>query len=114
VGPHAECNTYVHHTSRGGFLEVSGGIGACLAASCRFNDHLECRAPDVKVASNDKHADCTTFEKKSRPEDSNGKGKYPGCDWAGKPSAGLNPSHFSSRCTDELGRQETRSVCYPE
>jgi hypothetical protein len=64
VGPHAECNTYVHHTSRGGFPEVNGGIGACLAASCRFNDQLECRAPDVKVASDDKHADCTTFEKK--------------------------------------------------
>ena len=29
VGPHAECNTYVHASSRGGFPEVKGGIGAC-------------------------------------------------------------------------------------
>jgi hypothetical protein len=64
VGPHAECNTYVHHSSRGGFQEVKGGIGACLAASCKFNDKLECQAPAVNVTSDDKHADRSTFEKK--------------------------------------------------
>jgi hypothetical protein len=64
VGPHAECNTYVHHSSRGGFPEIKGGIGACLAASCKFNDRLECQASDVNVASDDKHADCATFQQK--------------------------------------------------
>ena len=64
VGPHAECNTYVHASSRGGFSEVSGGIGACLAADCKFNDRLECSAPEIDVSSHDKHADCDAFEKR--------------------------------------------------
>jgi hypothetical protein len=64
VGPHAECNTYVHASSRGGFSEVIGGIGACLAADCRFNDRLECSVPEIHVSSHDKHADCEAFEKR--------------------------------------------------
>lgn len=64
VGPHAECNTYVHHSTRGGFPEVKGGIGACLASSCKFNDKLECQAAEVSVNTDDKHADCATFETK--------------------------------------------------
>lgn len=34
VGPHAECNTYNHGNSKGGFREIEGGIGACLASYC--------------------------------------------------------------------------------
>jgi hypothetical protein len=65
VGPHAECNTFVHASARGGFREVQGGIGACLASDCKFNDKLECRATNVDVASHEKHADCETFRAKS-------------------------------------------------
>lgn len=61
VGPHAECNTYVHASSRGGFPEVKGGIGACTASGCKFNDKLECQASKVDVAIDAKHADCKTF-----------------------------------------------------
>ncbi len=64
VGPHAECNTYVHASSKGGFEEANGGIGACLASECKFNDRLECGAPNIDVSSHDKHADCETFEKR--------------------------------------------------
>jgi len=64
VGPHAECNTYVHASARGGFDEASGGIGSCLASECKFNDRLECSAPNVDVSSHDKHADCETFQKR--------------------------------------------------
>ena len=62
VGPHAECNTYVHASARGGFDELRGGIGSCLASDCSFNSSLECCAPSVEVSGHDKHADCTTFE----------------------------------------------------
>ncbi len=65
VGPHAECNTYVHASSRGGFPEVTGGVGACLASSCKFNDKLECQAAKVDVATDEKHADCKTFQPKA-------------------------------------------------
>lgn len=62
VGPHAECHTYNHGSSKGGFKETKGGIGACLASDCKFNDRLECAAPNVNVASHDRHADCETFQ----------------------------------------------------
>ena len=61
VGPHAECGTFVHASPRAGFKEVNGGIGACQAADCTFNDKLECMAPSVKVVGHDRHADCSTF-----------------------------------------------------
>ena len=62
VGPHGECNTFVHASARGGFPEIHGGLGACLASNCQFNVSLECRAANVKIALDDeKHADCKTY-----------------------------------------------------
>ena len=65
VGPHAECGTYTHGSSEGGFQEVKGGIGACLTSNCKFNDRLECGASNINVASHDRHADCETFQARS-------------------------------------------------
>ncbi len=65
VGSHAECNTYTHGGSDGGFQEVKGAIGACLASDCTFNNLLECRAPDINVAIHNRHADCETFQARS-------------------------------------------------
>ena len=62
VGPHAECNTYVHASPLSGFPETNGGIGACLASNCKFNKNLECVAPSVDVTDHERHADCATFE----------------------------------------------------
>ncbi len=62
VGPHTECNTYIHASSKGGFQEAKGGVGACSASDCSFNDRLECRASGINVASHDRHADCETFK----------------------------------------------------
>ncbi len=61
VGPHAECNTYIHASSKGGLQEVEGGIGACLASDCKFNERLECQASNISVANHERHADCETF-----------------------------------------------------
>ena len=61
VGPHAECNTYVHGSPQG-FPEVVAGIGACLASNCKFNKNLECQAPKVDIINHDRHADCETFQ----------------------------------------------------
>ena len=68
VGPHAECNTYVHASSRGGFPKVKGGIGACTASNCKFNNKLECQAPQVDVAVDEKHADCQTFQTEGKKD----------------------------------------------
>lgn len=62
VGPHAECNTYRHASSRGGFAEVNGGVGACTAADCKFNDRLECKAPNIAVDTHNAHPDCKTYQ----------------------------------------------------
>ncbi len=62
VGAHSECNTYNHGSSKGGFLEIHGGVGACLASGCRFNDHWECKATNIDVFKHDSHADCETFQ----------------------------------------------------
>lgn len=66
VGPHAECNTFLTNGSnKSGFKEAKGTIGACLAAECKFNDRLECRAPNIDVGSHAIHADCETFQSRS-------------------------------------------------
>ncbi len=64
VGPHAECNTFVYASSKGGFEEANGGIGACLAADCCYNDRLECRALKIGVSGHDKHADCEIYQQR--------------------------------------------------
>jgi hypothetical protein len=68
IGPHAECNTYVHASSRGGFTEIKAGVGACTAAHCKFNNKLECQAPHVEVAVDEKHADCQTYETEGKQD----------------------------------------------
>ncbi len=71
VGPHGECNTFVHASPRAGFPEVRGGVGACQAANCRFNESLECRAASIDVSSDERHADCGTYDPKvNRPNSS--------------------------------------------
>jgi hypothetical protein len=67
VGPHAECNTYSHASARGGFLDVIGGIGACLAEGCKFNEMLECKAPNIDITVHDRHPDCKTFRARKSP-----------------------------------------------
>lgn len=64
IGAHAECNTFNHASAGGGFAQVNGGVGACLAAGCKFNDRLECKATSIDVAVHDRHPDCMTFQPK--------------------------------------------------
>jgi hypothetical protein len=64
VGPHAECNTFSHASGKGGFDEISGGVGACLDTTCKFNERLECKAQGICVAIHDRHPDCETFQPK--------------------------------------------------
>ncbi|MBI2855040.1 MAG: DUF1540 domain-containing protein [Chloroflexi bacterium] len=62
VGPHAECNTFNHASSKGGLRDANAGVGACTAADCRFNDQMECNAPNINVASHNIHPDCKTYQ----------------------------------------------------
>lgn len=64
VGPHAECNTFNYTAMKGGLKGVKGGVGACRASECKFNEMMECKAPEVNVAFHDQHPDCKTFQLK--------------------------------------------------
>ncbi|HML02103.1 MAG TPA: DUF1540 domain-containing protein [Candidatus Bathyarchaeia archaeon] len=64
VGSHAECNTFNHGSAKGGFDDANGGVGACLAADCKFNERLECKARKVSVMVHDRHPDCATFQQR--------------------------------------------------
>jgi hypothetical protein len=66
VGPHGECNTFVHASPKAGIPDVKGGVGACQAAGCKFNEALECRAKSVEVATDERHADCQTYDPKAK------------------------------------------------
>ncbi len=65
VGFHAECNTYVHGSETGGIKDVTGGIGACMASNCKFNDRLECTASSIGVSGHQIHADCKSFSQRT-------------------------------------------------
>jgi len=64
VGPHAECNTFNHGSAKGGVDGANGGVGACLAADCVFNERLECMTSKINVMTHDRHPDCATFQKR--------------------------------------------------
>jgi hypothetical protein len=61
VGLHAECNTFNMGSQKAGFKDISGGIGACQALDCTYNDQLECRVPGIQVDGHAMHADCETY-----------------------------------------------------
>lgn len=65
VGAHAECNTYNHGSSKGGFPDTRTGVGSCFASDCRFNGLLECKVTNISVANHGRHADCKTFQPRS-------------------------------------------------
>ncbi len=68
VGFHAECNTYLHGSEKGGLKDVTGGIGACMASNCKFNNRLECTASDIDVSGHQGHADCAKFADREAAE----------------------------------------------
>ncbi len=64
VGPHSECNTFIVANARGGLLSSSGGVGACIATDCEFNQKMSCAAANIRAEMHNMHADCATYRKK--------------------------------------------------
>jgi hypothetical protein len=58
------CDTYTRKTERAGDLGVYGGVGACRADDCRYNESLECKADFISVGKHSGHADCKTYTPK--------------------------------------------------
>jgi hypothetical protein len=57
----AICDTYIDSRSKGGDQAVTGGVGACKAMSCKWNQSLECTAGNIVVGVHSSHADCKTY-----------------------------------------------------
>lgn len=57
----AMCDTFTKMNTKGGDGDVTGGVGACRADSCTFNQSLECTAGSILVGLHSNHADCKTY-----------------------------------------------------
>jgi len=57
----AMCDTFIDSGSKGGDRAVTGGVGACKAVNCRWNQSLECTAGNIVVGMHSSHADCKTY-----------------------------------------------------
>lgn len=60
-GGHPMCDTFIRTAQKGGFMDMTGGVGACRESGCRFNKALECSASGIHVKLHVDHADCSTF-----------------------------------------------------
>lgn len=58
---HPTCDTFTNSSQKAGVSEITGGVGACKVDSCKFNQSLECSAPDIQVTIHKDHACCKTF-----------------------------------------------------
>ena len=56
------CNTFVETSEKGGLAEATAQVGACTRSDCRYNQDLECRAPQIRVGPGQDPADCLTFQ----------------------------------------------------
>lgn len=59
---HATCDTFVTSSVEGGDPAATGHVGACKMNDCRYNDHLECRAPGISVGYDHDLVDCLTYQ----------------------------------------------------
>lgn len=61
-GAHQICDTFLSMPEKGGVAEVVGAVGACKERECKYNEFLECSAPEgINVVRHTDHADCATY-----------------------------------------------------
>ncbi|MCF7916754.1 MAG: DUF1540 domain-containing protein [Candidatus Omnitrophica bacterium] len=58
------CDTEINQSSKGGFMDITGGVGACKVSQCAFNQSLECSADSINVRKHSGHAECNTYKAK--------------------------------------------------
>lgn len=63
IGAEADhrCDTFCRSSSKGGDLQIIGGVGACKVSACGHNQNLECAAPGIRVGHSGGEIDCLTF-----------------------------------------------------
>ena len=63
--PHPSCDTFI---SSGNHASPAkrGSVGACHVSDCEYNTNLSCNASGIDVGYHEAHADCMTYERRSR------------------------------------------------
>ncbi len=57
-----KCDTFTRSPgSHFGAGDLLAKVGACMADSCAYNEHLRCTAPGIAVGHHESHADCKTY-----------------------------------------------------
>lgn len=56
-----QCDTLVKLPTKRGADDVTGAVGACKSQDCRYNNALECSAPEIRIGHHGDHADCRTY-----------------------------------------------------
>ncbi len=56
------CDTFKSSQTKGGYQDITGGVGACKVEDCEYNKSFECTAQTIKVIMNGDHPDCGTYE----------------------------------------------------
>lgn len=57
-----KCDTFTRNPgARFGAGDLIAKVGACMADSCSYNDHLRCTAQGIVVGPHESHADCQTY-----------------------------------------------------
>ena len=60
-GTDHQCDTYWPSSEKGGLPSVICNVGACKVPNCKFNDHLMCSSPGIKVGHEGKVVDCLSY-----------------------------------------------------
>lgn len=61
---HPACDAFFKAETKGGVLEITGGVGSCKIGGCKFNRAFGCSATGISVGPHSGHADCRTFTQK--------------------------------------------------
>jgi len=62
-GANPRCDTFWQASTKGGVLNIIGGVGACRATACRYNQSLGCSASGINVGHDaGGEVDCLTFQ----------------------------------------------------
>ena len=57
------CDTFMSSSSeKGGFQDVTAGVGSCKVQDCEYNKSFECTAVGIHVTMEQGNPDCSTYE----------------------------------------------------
>jgi hypothetical protein len=59
---HPGCDTFLNSTPHSRARQITAGVGACKATSCRYNDDYECTTDKISVGHASSSICCLTYQ----------------------------------------------------